>query len=159
MSNFSVGSVTRNHSAPMLGQSFTPNVAGPGGSGSPGTAAYAQLASLVLGYLSSDPTDRAETCYLYSVALESDDQIGLPANLVATSHNTADGAAFGSGSYTRTFNFSGQWLSVTSKVYAYFSSSQNSNANNTGPYSGGQMYDADMLPTTESAQFLVNMTT
>jgi hypothetical protein len=143
----------------MLGQSFTPNVAGPGGSGSPGTSTESQLVSLVLGYLSSDPDQRAETCFLYSASLASEDDIGSPTNLVATSLSTADGAAFGAGSYSRTFGFNNESLSVSQKYYAYFSASQNANVNNTGPYAGGNMYDADMLPTTESAQFLVNMKT
>jgi hypothetical protein len=143
----------------MLGQSFTPNVAGPGGSGNPGSATHVQLSSVVLGYLDSDTSERAATCYVYSVELTEEDQISSPANLVATSQSTSDGVAFGSGTYSRTYNFSEQFLSVSSRYYVYFSSAQNSNANNTGPYTGGQLYDSDMLATTETAQFLVNMKT
>jgi hypothetical protein len=159
MSNFSVGCTSRTHSLYALGQSLTPNVAGPSGTGGPGTANPVYLQSLIVGYPDSDTDNRAASCFVYSAPLDDPDKIGSPTNLVATSNSTSDGSAFGSNSHTRTFNFLGSALNPAGKYYAYFSAVQTASCTPGSPYSGGQLYDDDMGATADCMQFLANMTT
>ena len=57
-------------------------------------------------------------CILFS--LHDPDDVGNPTNLVNSNFETADGAEFGTGSYSRTFNFEETYLDPTKTYYAYF---------------------------------------
>jgi hypothetical protein len=156
---FSVGSFASNGSMDVYGQSFQPNVAGPDGVGSPGSATSVSLQSIVVGYASSITSVRAIDCYVYSAPLTDEGDIGTGTNLVAESFSYSDGSAFGAGSFSRQFNFREGLLDPTQTYYFYFDSSQYLRVKSSSPYSGGSLTD-DTLTVLSSydIQFQVNMT-
>ncbi len=157
--SFSVGSFASNGSMDVYGQSFKPNVAGPDGVGSPGTATSVSLQSIVVGYASSITSVRATDCYVYSAALTDENEIGTETNLVAMSSSYTDGSAFGTGSYTRQFNFSEGLLDPTQTYYFYFDCSQYLRVKSSSPYSGGSLTDDTFtVLSSYDIQFQVTMT-
>jgi hypothetical protein len=156
---FSVGNTGHVRSTGLFGQSFTPDVPGPSGSGSCGTASAVSLKSVVLGYPTANTSERSGSCYVYSAPLANAEDIGTEANLVAMTQVTVDGSDLGSNSHTRTFTFNSESLSASSKYYVYFPDLQMVFAADNSPYAGGALYDEDMSPTSQCAQFLVNMQT
>lgn len=109
------------------GQSFTPTVLGPSGSGTPGATAYLQ--SFTFGPSSSG------NLYIYSNPYN-----GTPSGLISGSgligvSSTADNSG--------TYNFGNGGLllsSVSSQFYAYTDSSFNSLYRSTNPYPGGYYF-------------------
>src|ERR1051326_9030870 len=135
MSLFSIGSFSANTDGYVIGQSFKPNAPGINGSGSPGTPQQVTIADIKIGFSSTETTGRPDRVYIYSQPLTSVDQIGQAENLIADSGTScSDGTgAFGSGTYYRQFDFSGEQLNFTSQYYAYFDSAAYARVNSTNP--------------------------
>jgi hypothetical protein len=159
MSTVVVASTATSASADYTGQSFTPNVPGPNGTGSIGSATSATLSSITFGYPTSDTDDRAVTAYVHSEALDDPSDVKNLATLVSTSTGTSDAnGTFGSGTYSRTFTFPGDTLQVSQKYYIYFAQDQIVCDQPDTPYSGGDALDIYGDPTDECLQFSVSMT-
>jgi hypothetical protein len=156
---FSVGSYTSSSSLAIGGQSFTPSIAGADGQGSLGSATSSHLESISIGYAAADTTNRSAQCWVYSVMLTDQSQVGQAENLVAASVSFLDGSAFGSGSCSRTYAFSDATLNVNQTYYVYFQCDQYLRCQNPAPYSGGSAWDADFTAVPYDIQFQVKMTT
>lgn len=159
MAAFSVGSNTTDSVTWIRGLSFTPNVAGPSGTGSPGSATSVALNSLTLGCPSRAAADGAATCYIYSIELESPGDIGSATGLVGQSSCMTVGSAFGTSSFSSAYIFSNLSLNPSSQYFAYFSDDKEADVDSSCPYTGGSTYDEFMEYGGESPQFLVNMAT
>jgi len=158
MADFALGQFASSGTGDIQGQAFRPNVPGPNGSGSPGSATQVFLRNLTIGYNSSNPADRAEKAYIYAVELTSPDQIGKDEYKVAESDNYGDGTGlFGPGTYSRTFHFTGGAYNPALTYYAYFGWDQIANIKSGDPYSGGDAYDADLQEMDASLQFKFDM--
>ena len=160
MSTFSVASLATGGSYLFGGLSCTPSVAGPDGSGSPGSATSVNLNSVTLGYPSSDVSIRPQTCYVYSVQITDPDDVGGSTNLVATSSSFSDGSDFGTNSHTRRWAFNSGSLNPSNTYFVYFDNTPGTNVKSGSPYSGGDAYDdaLEVLPGL-SAQFKIVMST
>lgn len=144
-----------NFDAPLggefFGQSFTPSDQGPDGAGSPGVGpTTVRLNSVKIGYLLYGDTGRANTCYIYSVPLQNQADIGKGANLVGESIVTQDrvgNEAFGPRTYSRQYFFR-QGVPVTldynSTYYIYFAINQILRMNPGSVYADGAAIDFDM---------------
>lgn len=161
MSNFSVGSLAQSALDQFTGQSFVANAAGPSGTGSPGTSTSMTVNSISVGFPSTDTNHRPAVCYLYSAPLDDYDDVGTSTNLIAQSSGVFDSQAFGSGSYTRTYQFGlrAEGLSVSTTYYAYFGTPGYGYVDTPNGYPAGTAYDGDGDSVDESLQFLVQMTT
>ncbi|HUO10093.1 MAG TPA: hypothetical protein VM008_17435 [Phycisphaerae bacterium] len=159
MSAFSAGCFSFDFADWLLGFSFTPNVAGPNGSGSPGSASSVSLVSIVVGCPTLPAAQEANTCYIYSVELEDPSDIGSSGNLVGQSTSMSTGHALGSTSYSTTYSFSGISLDPTKQYFAYFSADKNTFVDSSSPYTGGTAYDVFLEDDDASPQFQVNMST
>jgi hypothetical protein len=163
MSTFTVASFSYDGVSDLGGQSFTPNVPGPNGSGSPGAATQVFIRKISLGYPSANTSGRAQKLYVYSVELTDPAQIGQNDYLVAESsdNGTLDGTnLFGTGTYQRTFNFNAGALVPSSKYYFYFDVDQHLRMKGSAPYAGGNAQDDELNAlTNSSAQFQVEMYT
>ena len=161
MSTFTVGQSSYNRSQMVRGQSFNPNVPG-NGSGSPGSATQVFLDQIILSYPNGNTSIRAGNAYVYSVQLDDVAKIGEPENLVAQSNSTEDETGyFGTGTYTRTYNFpNSSALSPSATYYVYFDDDQQLRLRNGTPYSGGTAFDDVVEPITgDSFQFMIAMHT
>jgi hypothetical protein len=163
MTTFTVALYSYDGVDDLGGQSFTPNVPGPNGSGSPGGATQVFIRKISLGYPSANTSERAEKLYVYSVELTDPAQIGQNDYLVAvsTDSGTLDGTnLFGSGTYQRTFSFNAGALVPNSKYYIYFDVDQHLRIKSAQPYAGGNAQDDQLndLPNI-SVQFQVEMYT
>jgi hypothetical protein len=163
MATFTVASFSYDGVNDLGGQSFTPDVPGPNGSGSPGGATQVFIRKVSLGYSSANTSGRAQKLYVYSVELTDPAQIGQPDYLVAESSEIGivDGTnLFGTGTYQRTFNFSAGAMVPNSKYYVYFDVDQHLRIKSGVPYAGGNAQDDQLneLPNV-SAQFQVEMYT
>lgn len=160
MSNFVVGSVAVNRTENAYGQSFTANVPGPSGSGSPGTATSVQLVTFALGFPTATTTGRPQTAYLHNAALADPNDIGNGPTFLKASTGTSDGSAFGGSSHTRTYTFAITGLLPSHTYYVYFETDDGGapsvSSHDQAPYSGGCMIDDGMDATTECTQFLAN---
>ena len=159
MSNFSCASNSTNENSWLRGLSYTPNVQGPNGSGSPGSATTVKLVSVTVGCPTLAAAGEAPTCYVYSAPLDDPTDIGTPTNLVATSTSKTIGSAFGSGTHSTTYAFSNQLLAVSAVYYVYVSADKSVCVDNGNPYTGGTAYDIYLDDDGTSAQFIIQMTT
>ena len=159
MGAFSVGSFSMDENDWLRGFSFTPNVSGPDGSGSPGSATSAAMISAIVGCPSQTAAEQATKCYVYSQMLTSTDEIGSPTGLVGMSSSMSVGQVFGSGGYSSTYQFTDMPLDPTQVYYAYFSDNTNVSVDTNAPYTGGTDYDIFMDDDGTSPQFQVNMST
>jgi len=159
MGAFSVGSFSTDGDDWLLGFSFTPNVAGPNGTGSPGTATSVTVSTVIVGCPTHAAAETAPDCYIYSIELESSDDIGSSDGLVGQNNSMSVGNAFGSGSYSTSYGFPGISLDPTKQYFAYFSVKKNTCIDSTRPYTGGTAYDEFMGDDGTSPQFQVNMST
>jgi len=159
MAAFSVGSFSADVVDWLRGLSFTPNVAGPNGSGSPGTASSVSLISVIVGCPTKAAAEQADTCFIYSVELESVSDIGSSQNCVGQSTSATVGSVFGSGGYSTTYAFSNVSLDPTKQYFAYFDANKNTYVDSSSPYTGGTAYDVFMEDDGTSPQFQVNMST
>lgn len=154
MATFTVASLAYdNQNLTHRGQAFTPNVAGPDGTGSPGSATEVFLNDFILGYRAATTTDRAETAYLYdTLPALADLNSGIGAIDVSSSYT--DGNVFGTDTYTRTFNFSNPvTLDPTKVYYVLFASNQTARYKNTVVYAGGAAYNNYLLDDSKTLQF------
>lgn len=138
-------------SALSQGQALTPNVAGPNGSGSPGSATAVNLISFTVAFGDSDTDLWPLRAYLYDTLptvgqLNND---GLYALRYSTSY--VDGSAFGTGTYTRTYTF-GEPINIdpTQLHYVLLSSSAYMMYATTSLYSGGKRYNQLLAAQTNS---------
>ena len=160
MSDFSVANLTTTDSIYATCQSFTPNVPGPDGSGSPGTASTVTPINIIFGYPDSNITYRARAVYVYSAPLADPSDITNPTNFVVKSNGCFDGSDLGSGSNTRGFSFpNGTHLVPSTTYYVYFDYAQSLCNAGSDVYSGGTLYDTDGEDLEDDAQFKVNMST
>jgi len=158
MSTFSVGSTNWSTVLAYQGQSFKPNVAGPNGSGTPGSATQAALNSIVFGFDSADPLP--SKCFIYSQPLDDPSQAGTDTTyLLGSSTSTQSGSEFGTGSTTCRFNFSGISLQVGSPYYAYFPEDHALRTQTPRCYSGGYLLDDVGSLINGTLQFMVHLTT
>src|SRR5207237_849833 len=120
MTAFSVGSLSTSGNATLAGQSFTPNVPGPNGSGSPGSATQVTLVAITFGFPSSDQSHWPGNCYLFSQPLDDPTLAAeTTENRIAVNSDFVSGD-LGSGTYSRKFNFQGATLNTGGVYYAYF---------------------------------------
>ena len=161
MADFTVGVFAYDGFRDLGGQSFTPNVPGPNGTGTPGTATQVFLRSISLGYPNSNTALRTGKIFVYAQELTDPDQIGQLDYLVGQSGTQViDGTdLFGSGTYYRKFSITAG-LVPSSKYFIYFEDYQSLRYKGSSPYSGGYAQDDSLvdLPTV-SAQFQVEMYT
>lgn len=157
MATFNVGSFSSTGGANLRGQSFTPNVAGPDGSGSPGTATTVYVQSASVGFPSSDTTARATTAYLYS-SLPSLSNLNTGTGSLAVSTNYTDEQdLFGTGTFSRTHMFNNIAIDPTLQYFLLFPSNQIMRFATGSPYSGGKAYNTVLVALTTDVQFTVNM--
>jgi hypothetical protein len=153
---FSVANFSSWFSEDACGQSFTPNQAGPDGTGAPSTPT-ATIREICFGYRNYDESARSKTCYVYDQPLSDPSQIGQKENRVAVTNDYIDGSACGPGSYTRTFYFMGGILSITKCYYVYLQGPQPLRLND-GDYGGGSMIDYHCgLDSEVTTQFKITM--
>jgi hypothetical protein len=163
MATFTVASYSFDGVNDLGGQSFTPNVPGPDGSGDPGSATQVFIRRISLGYPSANTSLRTGKVYIYSVELSDAEQIGQSDYLVAESliNSVVDGTnLFGTGTYQRTFNFNAGIFVPGNKYFIYFEVDQHLRVKSATPYSGGNAQDDQLsdLPAID-AQFQVEMYT
>ena len=142
--SFSVGSFDSQDVSISYGQGITPNVPGPNGSGTCPTSGTVSVQSVIIGFLTGDTSDRADTCYIYSIELDDPSEIGQSTGLVATSTGSTDSSGttvFGNNTYIRTYSFSSNSLSPSTQYYVYYSAPQEVAYWDAGIYSGGNFYD------------------
>jgi hypothetical protein len=145
------------------GQSFVPNLAGPNGSGSPGSATSVNLGSITIGFPSASIEIRPTQCFVYSEMLDDQSEVGQAEGRVGVSTGTDDSwTPFGSGTYARTYNFSNPTtLDPTMTYYIYFAACDEQKVTYVmpNPYNGGTAWDTDFDTGPWSLQFQVAMTT
>ena len=151
MADFTVASTTQDSSATHRGQSLAPNIAGPNGSGGPGTANPVYLEYFNVGYPNGSLTGRAAVCYVYDT-LPTLANLNAGTGAIATSTGTSDGNDFGSGSFTRNFIFGGDSLDPTKTYFILFPADQLL-CHKTNPYSGGVAYTNRLMSTSYDLQF------
>lgn len=145
MANFTVAMTSTDSTTTARGQSFTPNVPGPNGSGGPGSATEVYLSTFTVGY-DSDTSSRQEIAYLYDY-VPTTAQLSAGVNALLTCSGYTDGSDFGSGSYTRTFTFTHtNVLDPTKTYYLLFPGNQNLQYTTTSQYSGGKRYNSLISP-------------
>ena len=87
--------------------------------------AEGKLVGVTVGYASYDPSLRAGVCRIFMAQLHSENEFNSQANLVAESIGWEDGQAFGSGGFSRTYNFDRRvYLQPGIQYFAYFSEAQ-----------------------------------
>ena len=141
----------------MGGESFAPNVAGPDGTGGPGSASSVSLETITVGYPSSDVAGRSDDCLIYSVVLDDQSEVGQNASLVGKSGSFTDGSDFGANSNSRTYTFANVTLDPSKTYYFYFDIDQYLNYEDPSSYSGGHAWDADFFNCPGNLQFQVTM--
>lgn len=133
---FTVSSTSFNLSLPVLGQEFTPSVAGPQGTGSSGSGATVFLQSFQFSYSDSI---FAPTLRIYSSlpALVTDIVNGLGAGLVGSSTSQSGGI----------YTFNNLALDRATAYYALLTSTGNINTSTLGgnPYTGGDAVNVSAL--------------
>ncbi len=151
-----VASLATDSSGYVRGESFSPSVAGPDGSGSVGSLQTVYLTSLTIGYATSDTTNRASTLYIYDT-LPSLSNLNSHSGALYSSDSTDDGSAFGTGTFTRTFDFNYIGLDPSKTYFFLFATNQNVTLQTGNPYSGGAMESTLLVATNKDLQFQVNM--
>lgn len=141
---FTVSSTASAISVPLLGQGFTPSIAGPQGTGSSGSGATVFLQTFNFSYTD---TLFASTLRIYSSlpALATDVVNGLGAGLVGSSISQSGG----------TYTFNNLALDRTTPYFALLTSVGNINTTlGTDPYAGGDAVNVSGLgaPVTLSLQ-------
>ncbi|MEI8195473.1 MAG: hypothetical protein WCI73_06155 [Phycisphaerae bacterium] len=158
MATFTVASLAFDNAGSYRGQGITPNVAGPDGTGSPGSATSVNLTDFTLGYGTSSTSGRAGVAYLYDT-LPTLSNLNSGIGAIATSSSTTDGNDFGAGSYTRKFHFSGNLsLDPTKVYYVLFPSNQSARYKNPAVYTGGDAYSSTLADTGRNLQFSADFT-
>lgn len=165
MSTFTIGVFAYDGFKDLGGQSFTPNVPGPNGTGGgPGSASQVFIRSVNLGYPNANTSGRATSVLIYSVELTDPTQIGQSDYQVAvssTENPPVDGSGlFGSGTYSRKFTFDAGALLPGTKYYLYFDTDQVLRFKGSTPYAGGNAEDDSLADLTDaSAQFQIEFYT
>ncbi len=158
MATFSVASFAGNASGNNRGQSFTPNVAGPDGSGSPGSASTVYLQTVSIGYPTSDTTNRQTVIYVYDTLPTLVDLNNNGSGSIYKSISYADDTGtFGANTYSRIFSFANYSIDPTKTYYLLFAANQVLRFKTGNPYSGGSLYSTLLAAVANDAQFKVVM--
>ena len=158
MANISVASLDFVGSTSMYGQSFTPNVVGPDGVGSVGSATQVALNQITLGYPTPLMSGNSGNMYVFDSPIQDPDDSCSPLGATAVSSSCTDGSAFGTDSYTRTFSFSNETLQVGHTYYFYLPGADDVQYTSPAAYSGGQAIDCEGSPADLSLRFRVDLT-
>ena len=153
MTTFNVANTTAGQSDLLIGQTFAPSVPGPNGSGAPPTGASTVfLISITLSFPSDAVRQAAEVCSVYASPPGEND---AP---ITESDGHTDGSEFGTGSFTRTYQFpSTAGLSTTGTYYLWLDEGRFLRYDDTQVYSAGPMYDQYGDAMTGTLQFRVTM--
>jgi hypothetical protein len=155
MSTFTVGSFSANQATKSHGQSFVANVAGPNGTGGPGTANPVYVQSASVGYPTANTTGRTTVAYLYdTIPSVTNLSTGVGALYSSTSHT--DENLFGG--FSRTFVFPNCAIDPTKTYYLLLPSVQTVRNDNTKPYTGGSFYDSALSAVNFTVQFQISLT-
>ncbi len=121
----------------LRGQSFTPNVLGPDGSGTAPTSGTADLQSMT--FALNNPSDRtATTLYLFNaLPTVAQADTGTGALFASTGFSDSTGVDPRFGYATRTFTFTGASLDVSTRYFAVLNQDQNLRSGSPGLYTGG----------------------
>lgn len=160
MSTITVGSFAFSGSLTSRGQSFTPSVSGPDGTGSTSGLSSVNFNQVSYGYPNATTTNRAAYCYLYDYVPTLADLNNSGTGALAASRGSCDESAgdiFGANTFSRTWTFNPYELDPAKKYYLFLGISNALRGKSGNPYSGGDEYSGTMIAQTNDLQFQVQM--